>query len=178
MLSFFPLGLCLQSAWRDGGVERAGQKLRHIFASFQKLSSKMHLALFIVFVGCLFIFCYINSDKINNKLMNQRIKASLEIGETGITKRINWLANRLPQKILSNDGRLKQLISVKDEDFTYFESTSGIDDLTEYGYIVAFSAHVADLEKRGLSEHFVKDYEERISTIYIRRDVLAKIYGL
>jgi hypothetical protein len=177
MLSLFPLG-CLVYSWHVNNYFKNIADKVTCFLIFAKQVFFKRIILFISLILILiFVYSYWKGSNINQKILNQRINSSLEIGLTGIVKRIDWLENSYPQKLLSSDGRLMQLLSVKDSDFLFYSPMHTV-DLSDYGYIVASDTHLPFLEKIGLNELFVKDLDEKSQHLYIRRDLINIIYGI
>jgi hypothetical protein len=177
MLSFFPLG-CLIDSWHEkGSLGRQYARLCAFLSKARQVLLRRTILCASIVLAAILAISYANGTSIDQKLLRERVRSSLEIGLSGVTKRIDWLQSQSPQRMLSIDGRLKQLLSVQDEGFVSYGEHGGF-ALGDFGYIVISDAFLPSLQDLGLDELFAKDFQERDISIYVRRDLIGTIYGL
>ncbi|MDR2352792.1 MAG: hypothetical protein LBF22_06430 [Deltaproteobacteria bacterium] len=171
-LTFFPLGAYLQ---KKLSREKAHNLQKNIITFFTFIKTKVFtnpLQFLLIFTLSLFIISFIFSDKINGKLVDFQKDKILDLGEIGITRRVNFLLTRNPKPLLSEDSRLMQLTSfLKGEIQTYLPED--LDTLKNFGYVIILSREYQEDVKAALDKDFSLDYREGAYLLFVRKDLLV-----
>jgi hypothetical protein len=175
MLSLFALGAMIEDLAAKGSLRRCWARLSGLWSSLGSLVAKRPLATSLGVMAVIFAASLVAGDKMDAKLLEARVRSSLEIGETGLTKRIDWLQKRCPGRMLTADGRLRQLLSVDAANFHFGVPTDNFDP-AEFQYLVLDHSNKARINSESLALRFAEDQSERRFTIYINKETLRCIY--
>jgi hypothetical protein len=174
MLSLYALGAMVEG--RRIELERWGAGIAALTRSWRRrllarpLEASLAAMAVLLAVSCLW------GGNLDGKLLEARERSSLEIGETGLTKRVDWLLRRCPGKLLSADGRLRQLLSVDGDRFQFAVPTENFNP-AEYQYLVLDASNKARVDPEALATLFFEDQKERRFAIYINKSALTCIYN-
>jgi hypothetical protein len=166
MLAFFPLGACLQEVIARKSYMRfwllLTKAIEHVKTSLLS-NPRIYLA---SFLAILLVVCGLFSSKIDHGLIMIHEKESLKLGKIGLTRRVDYLEKRNPQKIVSNQDQLKQLMSIPKSFYSY---GSPPENFVDYGYLVLNNKFLNNLDKQKLYDNFYEDYYEDGFYLFINK---------
>jgi hypothetical protein len=168
MLAFFPLGGYIKTIIdRDGhlriwsGFINLINNLKNSFLAFYKVYL---ISFLLVLLG----ICSYFSSKIDQGLLNIHDKNSLKLGLIGLTRRVDYLEKRNPQKIVSGQDQLKQLRSIPKNLYKYTDGSLP-DNFLDYGYLVVNKKYLNTINKNILYDNFYEDYYEDNFYLFINK---------
>jgi hypothetical protein len=168
MLAFFPLGLFMKSAITQKS---------HIFLwtclsrriSIIKTSILTWPRLYLVsFLVCLLAICFFFSSKIDSNLINFHKNEALKLGKVGLTRRVDYLEKLNPQKIVSFQAQLKQVMSIPKGYYTYSVPPK---NFLDYGYLVINDNILQIIDTELLYDNYYEDYKEDEFHLYVRKNL-------
>jgi hypothetical protein len=176
MLSLFALGAALEDWVAAGGAARWRGRLSAFFRAVGRRLLSRPLLCGPLLLAVLLAASLAGGRRLDDGLLEARGRSALEIGETGVTKRVDWLMRRCPGRLLSADGRLKQLLSVDPGLFQFTVPEDGFDP-SGYQYLVLDRPNLERLGQEAFERSFVEDQGERRFTVYINKGALDCLYG-
>jgi hypothetical protein len=166
LLSCFCLGYCLDEAASAGRFRGVKRKLSEIGAYFREQRLRGAIKTMASILLVVLAVSWALSDKINTGLIKSRNKEVLKIGQIGLQMRVDYLLRTNPQKLLTCDGRIRQLGSIPQGYYSYCYSSN--EPITDFGYLVLNEPYLS-LVREDLDKYFRLDYSELQYSLYIKK---------
>jgi hypothetical protein len=165
ILISFCLGYCIEESLSKQWFKSIKDKFFNLITCIKNNPLKSLILSISLFTIFLFSLSFIFSNLINVSLLKHRDRQVLKIGDPGLQTRVDFLLKNNPQKLLTCDGRLKQLGSLPPENYYYcFENYN----LEDFNYLVLNQQALELYDKEYIDKNFYIDYTERQYSLYIR----------